>query len=598
MKQSSELAEKFSWYTFLLFVATITLPDRVGIYTLNLWFLGFLVDLFVNIRFNKFSIKGYNITYLLVFLLFISGIYGALISQNTQGVGRMIETRLSLLIIPFIGILGINPKFNANTMVKTFIGGIAGSFLLMTILSASKIVAIPWEHALYVKDFPEFFIQIIGKHKSYWSSFLYIAIFLQLNVILYTNTSKNKIFQISIALFLIALLLVFEARIIFLSFIIGGGFLVLLLPAEILKTKFKLIAGAALFASIIAIFFVSSRVQSFFYKEKSLIENIRTYEPRFKIWEAASEIIAENGYKALGTGDLQLALDKQYEAKGMIVENALSFNSHNSFLQLWMESGIISAILLLIIIFIPIYFARNSNKLGFVIAISIMLFLFALFEVVLNRISGILLIAIYPLIIEIWLRNDSHEINKMQPKLDYYVGGMLALSAVILLVLYTTKPEVDYRIPKTFVSEPFDNITNDLPDSLNKKEIKAFIYRPNEINKAITQTSSFFNVLTNKNLSINDSIFTSIYCKVSKDFSGDMVALAIGDPLNMYNYIQYPLQQKGEWILLQGGMRITTRNDVNVFVSIHDFEKESIKGEVYFALPDIKVVKLLVNQTQ
>jgi hypothetical protein len=77
-----------------------------------------------------------------------------------------------------------------------------------------------------------------------------------------------------------------------------------------------------------------------------------------------------------------------------------------------------------------------------------------------------------------------------------------------------------------------------------------------------------------------------------------MVALAIGDPLNMYNYIQYPLQQKGEWILLQGGMRITTRNDVNVFVSIHDFEKESIKGEVYFALPDIKVVKLLVIQTQ
>jgi O-antigen ligase len=91
---------------------------------------------------------------------------------------------------------------------------------------------------------------------------------------------------------------------------------------------------------------------------------------RLTIWKLIPEILKENNnsiWTGTGTGDAQEELQKAYTKKGLYTGNAefndrgyLDYNAHNQYLQEFLRNGIIGLIVLIFLVFTPLYLSKNS----------------------------------------------------------------------------------------------------------------------------------------------------------------------------------------------------------------------------------------------
>jgi O-antigen ligase len=75
---------------------------------------------------------------------------------------------------------------------------------------------------------------------------------------------------------------------------------------------------------------------------------------RILIWESSNQIIKENFFIGVGTGDVNDELSLEYEKEGF--ENGLkrNLNAHNEYYQVFISLGLVGCILLLISLFYPL----------------------------------------------------------------------------------------------------------------------------------------------------------------------------------------------------------------------------------------------------
>jgi len=85
-------------------------------------------------------------------------------------------------------------------------------------------------------------------------------------------------------------------------------------------------------------------------------------------------------------------LQRNAEIEGYSIVKDRNFNVHNQYLETWMGIGILSFVLLLLLLFIPLFFRSKHYLLPYLIIILSTSFLF---ESMLNRLAGVMFFAFF-----------------------------------------------------------------------------------------------------------------------------------------------------------------------------------------------------------
>jgi O-antigen ligase len=139
----------------------------------------------------------------------------------------------------------------------------------------------------------------------------------------------------------------------------------------------------------------------------------RKEDPRFVIWKSALEIASKNFLLGVGIGDVREELSARYLRIGEIQMAKEQFNAHNQFLEVLLENGIIGLVLF-ISIFVSMFYIGISDKNLLYIMFILMIFMFLLFETVLNRLAGVTFFSFFSMLL---CYTDT---NKEIPQIDLY----------------------------------------------------------------------------------------------------------------------------------------------------------------------------------
>lgn len=134
-----------------------------------------------------------------------------------------------------------------------------------------------------------------------------------------------------------------------------------------------------------------SSIERFFEAQRGGAEG--ELEGRFRYWSVAGELYSEHWLLGVGTGDDDIALAQAYRQKGYEESAEKRRDAHSQYLQTGIAIGLPGVLLLLAWIFRGGVLGVRKN--GALLQLSILLFVSALFESVLERQAGILFFAFF-----------------------------------------------------------------------------------------------------------------------------------------------------------------------------------------------------------
>ncbi|WP_299430994.1 O-antigen ligase family protein [uncultured Maribacter sp.] len=385
------------WKNIILLIFSFSLPLN------QKWSTILLLVLIVISLFDKKDYKLFrNISFILPIILYISTVASLFYSHNFEL--KFIEHRASLIGIPLI-FLTIKIDYKAYSKILRYfvLGCLTAVFIcyINALNNSFSIVDSEIKFQAVVNQEFSFLYSVVRDGNYFFSSFFsifhdttYFSIYLNVAIviILFLRLWKlNKWYYLLLLLFpMVIFQLSSKVGIIILFFIF-----IFFIFSRIKKMSLKM-ALLILITILGALFFqYNPRLKSMsekFSKEKLTInpEERFGYTLRLMSWDAALELIKENPIKGLGVGDTQIKLNEKYIKKGYATPLKQNLNAHNEFFQIFLESGLVGFLSILLILYSLFKFSIVNNKIVF----FNMCFLFIitisfLFESILNRYSGI-----------------------------------------------------------------------------------------------------------------------------------------------------------------------------------------------------------------
>ena len=129
---------------------------------------------------------------------------------------------------------------------------------------------------------------------------------------------------------------------------------------------------------------------------------------RVFVWKASVDVIKQNLFLGVGTGDTRDQLLNMYLKKGMNAEYKAELNSHNQYLNTGVTLGIIGILVLLLCLGAPLFIALKQKSyllIGFILLMSINF----LTESMLETQAGVIFYAFFYTLLCLKLKNDSIE---------------------------------------------------------------------------------------------------------------------------------------------------------------------------------------------
>jgi O-antigen ligase len=115
---------------------------------------------------------------------------------------------------------------------------------------------------------------------------------------------------------------------------------------------------------------------------------------RILMWDTAYDLIKENFWFGVGTGDVKDELQKRNYEKGFTGVADKNFNSHNQFLNSHVAIGFFGVLFLLLSFVTPIIFSRRNYK-YLKVGVVLILFLSLMPEAFLETQAGIVPVAFF-----------------------------------------------------------------------------------------------------------------------------------------------------------------------------------------------------------
>lgn len=97
---------------------------------------------------------------------------------------------------------------------------------------------------------------------------------------------------------------------------------------------------------------------------------------RIEYWKTGLDLVKDNFWKGVGTGDLQSAFDTQYEKNESFLENAWRLRAHNQFLSFLIAFGIFGFIYCIFALIAPVIFEKKYTDLLFMVIFFVAFFSF------------------------------------------------------------------------------------------------------------------------------------------------------------------------------------------------------------------------------
>lgn len=381
---------------FFLQVLVFILPLYQKISTLVLVSLA-AFSFFQIIRKKEFDIKRYSLPILLYVTIAFSFIY----TENVES--KYLEQRASLLAIPLIFATINIGSVNFRKLLQNFVWGclIAVVFCYINALYNSisyldgKLIFQP-----VVNEEFSFFYAVVRDGNYFFASFfsifhdtIYFGIYLNTAIAIILSESlwkKSKWYFV--------ILLLFSLAIFQLSSKIGivTCFLIFVLYLWFRIKKISLKIGSVFLVLLAGILFFTANPRGKVMFDKISKQGITIdpserfgYKLRLMSWDSALELIKENPVKGIGISDTQIELNKKYLSKNYSTPLKQNLNAHNTFLQAYLESGVLGLLIIMIILYNIVNVVRHNDRTFFGMSFFIIVFLSFLFESVLNRYSGI-----------------------------------------------------------------------------------------------------------------------------------------------------------------------------------------------------------------
>lgn len=349
-----------SWNEWSLYAAIFILPihSKIAVYCLLL----FGVTSFINGSFSVFkqNLKEQKYLLLLVLIYLLYFVY-FFISADKKAAQFDLELKMSLLIAPFLFLFS-KIKWQSVKERALFI------YLLACVLSLLAYIALAASRYFESKDADFFFYQHLSPfmHVGYYALHLTTALAIALRWTLLSNKGKKrKYFYFSTALFLGfgIVLSTSKAALIcaFILFLIAASRYVYL-------TKNWFRASVALVGLLLLLSAAYIYLPDFKYRIDTFISSLNdkpvypdSTNSREMVWDCAMELMRNEPLSGYGSDANQKLLDC-YAAREMNYELTQKLNAHNEFFQLYLETGIVGILTLLLLLFTGFYKAIKSRS--------------------------------------------------------------------------------------------------------------------------------------------------------------------------------------------------------------------------------------------
>ncbi len=344
-----------------------------------------------------------------LFFLFISffvwQVIGLLYSDNSKEGIRNISLHLSLFLFPLVLVSpGSIIKIKINTLLKLFA---LSTFLFLLVcygfalyrsigfqngilIFNPHLPVYTWLNYFYASELAIF------QHPSYLSMYILLAAFISIESFLDVLISRNmRIFWLAGSLILLASIYFLSSRAAILTTIItvplyglfkskiGGGFRYLRI----------VVLGCTLI--LVPVLLTNQRVKTFVHwKSGKELSDLTSKEGRMVIWNSVNNILKKNIVFGVGTGDIQSELNKEYIKTGNSKLAEGNFNSHNQFIEVILEHGLIGLVIFLSAFGMMFYLAYSEKNILYTMFLVIVFTSF-LFETMLNRLGGVSFFALF-----------------------------------------------------------------------------------------------------------------------------------------------------------------------------------------------------------
>lgn len=321
-------------------------------------------------------------SYGLLLLVGVFGLYllGMLYSSNLKVGYEIIETKLSLLIFPLIfSAYYQSSKDNLDEYLKKFIYGCIVTACICFIWAAFCFVKpvyvivdriptdlgasyfyysqlSPFIHTSYIAMYADFaliavFHLVINDKLKFTWKWVVATIFLSIFVLL-LSSKAGWIGLFIIVIYVFGWLLwkkrIFQALLLLVTFI--SSFIFFNWAAPNYSQRITAATQA---------------IETGLEKEdgtQKLNKNADGTASRILVWNAAVEIIQNNFWVGVGTGDAKDIMLEKYKEKRMLLEYEHKLNSHNQFLNTFIALGVLGFTILLLCFVVPFYFSFKEKN--------------------------------------------------------------------------------------------------------------------------------------------------------------------------------------------------------------------------------------------
>lgn len=320
--------------------------------------------------------------FLLFFLFFIANLISS--AYNSYNYNEFVVVYKLLPFLYFIVIFLVGQKFFLDDTYrlickKVFFFSASLNFLLLFAVGITKSIATGNFVFLTYNELAALF----GIQPIYLSALYLLSLYFGIDILVSSRGKERIISLIGVPLLILGVVLLASRT--------GWLILILTLPLKVfpLFRKKNFFWGLLLSLGIIILSLIYSNptLKSRLVGIKSNVTSYSGIDLRVKIWDHTLNLIKEKPIVGYGMYGSQLALQDVYKRNNFRRADIYKLNSHNQYLQTWLDSGIFSLIFLflMILLFCPLSL-KNRNAGLFLILIVFSLFTESYFR----RFNGIL----------------------------------------------------------------------------------------------------------------------------------------------------------------------------------------------------------------
>lgn len=318
-----------------------------------LFFGSYVAEIFTDKKWNKLQLTKTTIYFLLILIYFLLVFFYRPFEQSDHYFKFLIEKRYPLLGFSIVGFLGVNNlyklKYFVNTIIITSI-----SIIIYLVFFKVGISAFIGNTNLFNLSRNE----LVNSHMvfNFYLNSSIVGIWYLLSNNWKTTHWLYKHFLILCIPIFILTLSISEGRTGF-----GVGLLVSVIIAFVELWKRKKTMG------ILFLFIIPWAVALLVSSHQRMTKESILNEPRFFLWQSGLHVVKESPLMGHGMSKAQVKYDSareiyQTEDYKNQWKESKHLDSHNQYLQSWMEFGIIGLALVLYIYFAPYFLVSRKRK--------------------------------------------------------------------------------------------------------------------------------------------------------------------------------------------------------------------------------------------